>query len=80
MSNRGKGLAASVSGFKSITDQAYDFPAIVNYLDLINVMTYDYHGFWDGKTGHHSPLYDVKEGGADGEEFEHYNTVSGILH
>lgn len=28
------------------------------YLDLINVLAFDYHGGWEGKTGHHSPLFD----------------------
>ena len=42
---------------------------------MINVMTYDYHGFWDGKTGHHSPLYAVSKSDEDGGEFEYYNTV-----
>ncbi|RXG60008.1 putative chitinase 3 [Armadillidium vulgare] len=36
---------------------AYDVPSISTYLDHINVMTYDYHGSWDGQTGHVSPLY-----------------------
>lgn len=30
---------------------------IVEYLDLINVMTYDYTGSWDEVTGHHSNLF-----------------------
>ena len=76
LSKRGLGLAVSVSGFSSIIDQGYDFPAILNDLDMINVMTYDYHGFWDGKTGHHSPLYAVSKSDEDGGEFEYYNTVS----
>ena len=27
------------------------------YLDWIAVMTYDYHGQWDKKTGHVAPMY-----------------------
>lgn len=27
------------------------------YLDFINVMTYDYHGGWETVTGHNAPLY-----------------------
>ncbi len=29
---------------------------IAGILDWINLMTYDYHGSWDGKTGHNAPL------------------------
>ena len=74
LSKRGLGLAASVSGFRSIIDEGYDLPAIMNDLDMINVMTYDYHGFWDGKTGHHSPLFEVSKN--EGGEFDYFNTVS----
>jgi len=28
------------------------------YLDFINVMTYDFHGAWEAKTNHHSALFD----------------------
>jgi GH18 family chitinase len=54
--------------------QAYDFNALAESVDFINVMTYDYHGFWDGKTGHHSPLY-AGEGEDGSDEFKYYNTV-----
>jgi len=30
---------------------------VVRYLDYINVMTYDFHGGWESKTGHNAPLF-----------------------
>lgn len=35
----------------------YDVPVLSQYLDWIAVMTYDYHGQWDKKTGHVAPMY-----------------------
>ncbi|MFX1475913.1 MAG: glycosyl hydrolase family 18 protein [Promethearchaeota archaeon] len=37
----------------------YDIPGISQYLDAINVMTYDFFGAWapNGPTAFHSPLY-----------------------
>lgn len=35
----------------------YDVPVLAKYLDWVAVMTYDYHGQWDKKTGHVAPLY-----------------------
>lgn len=32
------------------------------YLDFINLMTYDYRGAWDRVTGHHSPVYPSEDG------------------
>ena len=29
----------------------------LQYLDYVNLMTYDYHGSWDGYVAHNSPLY-----------------------
>lgn len=46
----------SISGFLPILERAYDFQAIGQSADLVNVMTYDYHGFWDKEAHHHSPL------------------------
>ncbi|SEN14635.1 glycosyl hydrolase family 18 protein [Lihuaxuella thermophila] len=28
-----------------------------DYLDFINIMTYDFHGGWEKTSGHHAPLY-----------------------
>ena len=50
-------LSAAVSPSKTVMDEGYDIPALSRDLDIINVMTYDYHGHWDKKTGHVAPLY-----------------------
>lgn len=50
-------LSAAVSASKDVIDLAYDIPALVKHLDWIGVMSYDYHGSWEGNTGHIAPLY-----------------------
>lgn len=50
-------LTAAVSPSKKVIDKGYDVPALAKYLDWIAVMTYDYHGQWDKRTGHVAPLY-----------------------
>ncbi|KAL7648229.1 UNVERIFIED_CONTAM: hypothetical protein RMT77_000132 [Armadillidium vulgare] len=50
-------VTAAVSAGWERVETSYDVPSISTYLDHINVMTYDYHGSWDGQTGHVSPLY-----------------------
>lgn len=27
------------------------------HVDMINMMTYDFHGDWERQVGHHSPLF-----------------------
>jgi len=50
-------LAASLSGYvDKIGETAYNIRELGSLLDFANVMTYDYHGFWDKKAGHHSPI------------------------
>ncbi|XP_026668803.1 probable chitinase 10 isoform X2 [Ceratina calcarata] len=56
---RGLLLSAAVSPSKRVIDAGYDVPALAKYLDWISVMTYDYHGQWDKKTGHVAPLYSL---------------------
>jgi len=34
-----------------------DFERLLDDLDLIGLMTYDYHGAWSGHSGHNAPLY-----------------------
>ncbi|XP_034193394.1 putative chitinase 10 isoform X2 [Osmia lignaria lignaria] len=50
-------LSTAVSSSKNVIDVAYSVPALVQYLDWIGVMSYDYHGYWDSKTGHAAPIY-----------------------
>lgn len=49
---------------------SYNIPEIIPYLDLINIMTYDYYGSWDTTTGMNAPLY--SKPGSD----EHFITFS----
>ena len=49
----------------------YDVPSLSRDLDFINVMTYDYHGHWDSKTGHVAPLYYHPR-----DDFYYFNAVS----
>nr|CAH7738372.1 unnamed protein product [Callosobruchus chinensis] len=52
-------LSAAVNGVGSSVDTSFEVPVLNKYLDMINVMSYDYHGPWDVNkvTGHHSGLY-----------------------
>lgn len=42
---------------KSTFSEGYDVPILNRYFDWIAVMTYDYHGHWDKKTGHVAPMF-----------------------
>merc|ERR1711892_1200864 len=61
-------LSAAVSPSKKIMDVGYDIPSIARDLDWINVMTYDYHGQWDKKTGHVAPFY-----GHPDDDYSYFN-------
>lgn len=50
-------LSSAVSPNKKVIDAGYDVPVLAQHMDWIAVMTYDYHGQWDKKTGHVAPLY-----------------------
>ena len=55
-----KKLTACASCSTSWTLPNQDWPSAAPYLDLINIMTYDMAGVWDGVTGHSSSLTGVK--------------------
>ena len=52
-------MTAAVSAGYKLIDTSYDIEAMSKSLDFINIMTYDYHGCWEGHdyTGHNSPLF-----------------------
>ncbi|CAC5371876.1 E3.2.1.14 [Mytilus coruscus] len=50
-------LTAAVAAGKYTVDTAYDIPTMAQYMDFINIMSYDLHGSWKSTTGHNSPLF-----------------------
>lgn len=70
---RGLLLSTAVSPSKKIIDAGYDVPQLSTYFDWIAVMTYDFHGQWDKKTGHVAPLFYHPE-----DEIDYFNAVSDI--
>ena len=67
-------LSAAVSPSKKIIDVGYEVVSLARDLDWIAVMTYDYHGHWDKKTGHVSPFYQHPE-----DDLDYFNTVKQTL-
>lgn len=60
-------LTAAVSAGVSVVDKGYDVASMSGLLDFINVMSYDFHGWFPGHTftGHNSPLFATPEEEAD---------------
>lgn len=52
-------LTAAVSPGKPTIDRAYDVPQLSRYLDIINLMSYDFHVGKENKTGDLLPLLGV---------------------
>ncbi|ESO85837.1 hypothetical protein LOTGIDRAFT_130303, partial [Lottia gigantea] len=50
-------LSAAVGAGKSKVDEGYEVATLSQYLDFINLMTYDLHGSWDSVVGHNSPMF-----------------------
>ena len=43
-------------GYSDISNEAYNVQALSRHLDMANIYAYDYHGYWDQVTGHHSAI------------------------
>ena len=64
-------LSAATSPSKKIVDYGYEVAELAKHFDWIAVMTYDFHGHWDKKTGHVSPMYNHPD-----DDNDYFNTVS----
>lgn len=53
-------LTAAVPASPEAIAAGYDVPEVVKYVDFLNVMTYDFHGHWEGQVGHNSPLFPLE--------------------
>ncbi|ROT67642.1 chitinase 4 precursor [Penaeus vannamei] len=49
-------LSGALSPGKPTIDDGYDVPGISEYLDMVHVMGYDYHGTWENFTHHNAPM------------------------
>ncbi|KAM3871846.1 acidic mammalian chitinase-like [Diretmus argenteus] len=63
-------MSAALSAGKGTIDSAYQIPKLGQALDMLNIMTYDFHGSWDPMTGDCSPLY---KGPEDNGGFIYFN-------
>lgn len=50
-------LTCAVSAGVETVKSGYDVAPIGQYVDFINIMSYDFHGKWESKTGHNAPLF-----------------------
>ncbi|XP_048352588.1 chitinase-3-like protein 1 [Sphaerodactylus townsendi] len=50
-------LSVAVQAGREKMDKSYDVREISKHADFMNFLSYDFHGTWDGNTGHGSPLY-----------------------
>ena len=49
-------LTAAVSAGEATINSAYEVEKLGAHLDTLHLMSYDLHGAWEGKTGHHTSM------------------------
>ncbi|XP_028849103.1 acidic mammalian chitinase-like isoform X2 [Denticeps clupeoides] len=70
-------MSAAVSAGVGTIETAYQIPQLGQNLDMLNVMTYDFHGSWDPMTGECSPLYKSSE---DSGSYEYFNVDAAMTY
>ncbi|MCM3747482.1 glycosyl hydrolase family 18 protein [Paenibacillus pasadenensis] len=77
----GKHYTVTIAGGASPSYRnSNDMAGIAQAVDWINIMTYDFHGDWDAKSGHNAPLYyDPADNGVDPQNFYIDAAVMGYL-
>jgi chitinase len=58
--------------------QHIDLPRIQKYVDLVNLMAYDFSGPWRHTAGHHAQFYPVQEGENSGSAVVEYILSAGF--
>ncbi|CAK8691281.1 unnamed protein product [Clavelina lepadiformis] len=68
-------VTAAVAAGDATIEKAYEISQVCNLLDLVHVMTYDFHGgSWENITGHNTPL----QGNTGTPETEKFNVEDAI--
>lgn len=73
LSAAGKMLTLAVAANPRTVQTGYDVRTIVDLVDYVSIMSYDYHGAFDSYTGHNAPLY-----GREDDEDHTFNVEFGI--
>ncbi|XP_049826506.1 chitotriosidase-1-like [Aethina tumida] len=71
-------LSIAVGGAKASIDASYIVPEVSEAVDLLNVMSYDFHGAFEPFVGHCAPLYASSLDVTD--EQKEINVAAGINH
>jgi chitinase len=54
-------ISFAAGGFEKYVEQSIDWENVMQYADLVNVMTYDLVNGYSAITGHHTPLYSTHQ-------------------